>query len=378
MPSKEYNVIGLMSGSSMDGLDIAYCTFEVDKQGAEESVVIKNWDVLLAETVPFSEKWKERLMALHDQNALIFSKTHTYFGHYMGELVNDFLQKHDITPDFIASHGHTIFHYPENRLTVQIGDGAAMAAVTGYPVVSNFRTQDIAIDGEGAPLAPLADRYLFEGYDFYLNLGGIANITCDTGQKYVALDIGAANQILNVLAEQLDKEYDENGNFARKGQLNPNLLNIVNDIPFFKKPYPKSLDNQWVQTNIVPKYMIFPCSWEDKLHTACVQLAAQIKVSIESIIQKEQINKDHFKLFITGGGTLNSFLIEKIEEQCNAALQVELVLPSKKIIEFKEAALMALLGVLRVENIPNSMHSVTGATRDTIGGAIYQGNKVFI
>ncbi len=367
-----------MSGSSLDGLDIALCNFKIDNTPQQESLAIQSWDVEIAETVPFSEKWKERLMALHDQNALVFSKTHTYFGHYMGELVNDFVQKHKIKPDFIASHGHTVFHYPENRLTVQIGDGAALAAITGYPVVSNFRTQDIAIEGEGTPLAPLADRYLFDGFDFYLNLGGIANITCNTGKKYVAFDIGAANQVLNILAEQLDADYDDNGQFAASGKLNPDLLELVNKIPFFQKAYPKSLDNQWVQTNMVPKYMIYPCSWEDKLHTACVQLAQQIGLSAKTIVQKEKLEKDSYKMFVTGGGAHNGFLIAKIKEYCQQEFNIELVMPSKEIIEFKEAALMALLGVLRIENIPNCMHTVTGASRDTIGGAIYQGNKVFV
>ena len=367
-----------MSGSSLDGLDIAYCHFSINENGKADKLQIEDWKVEVAETVPFSEKWKERLMGLPTQNALIFSKTHAYFGHYMGELVNDFIQKHQLNPDFIASHGHTIFHYPENRLTVQIGDGAAMAAVTGYPVISNFRTQDIAIDGEGAPLAPLADHYLFSGYDFYLNLGGIANIACNLGDRFVAFDVGAANQVLNVLAQQLGKEYDENGEIAASGTINQDLFKLVNDIPFFKEGYPKSLDNQWVQNNIVPKYMIFPCSLEDKLTTACEQVAYQISTSISTILQKENIKKENFRMFVTGGGALNSFLMECIQKHCAKIANVEIILPPKQIIEFKEAALMALLGVLRIENKPNCLQSVTGASRDTIGGAIYQGNKVMI
>ena len=207
-----------MSGSSMDGLDIAYCQFQI-----EEKRKI-SWQVLKAETIRYPEKWQVRLGQLVHQDALTFAKTHTYFGHYMGELVNHFIKKHKISPDFIAAHGHTIFHYPMDRVTIQIGDGAALAATTGLPVINNFRTHDIALNGEGTPLAPIADKYLFPDYDFYMNIGGIANITCNANGKHVAFDIGPANQVLNILANQLGLPYDDKGAIARKGIVNPAIL----------------------------------------------------------------------------------------------------------------------------------------------------------
>ena len=182
MAKKQYSVLGLMSGSSLDGLDIAWCRFDLAEPGASNNP-IEDWELLLAETLPFSETWVNRLSNLPEQSALTFAKTDTYFGHYMAELVNGFLARHQIEPDFIASHGHTVFHYPEKLMTSQIGDGAALAALTGYPVVSDFRTQDVALHGEGTPIAPAADRYLLDGYDFYMNIGGIANITMSDPQQ---------------------------------------------------------------------------------------------------------------------------------------------------------------------------------------------------
>jgi len=173
---KKYKVIGLMSGSSLDGVDIAYCHFQVERK--EGGIIVHDWSLQVAETIAFPERWYNRLYNLPTQNALIFAKTHTYFGHFLGECVLDFVKNHQVQPDLIASHGHTVFHEPHNRMTIQIGDGAALAATTGYTVVNNFRNQDVAINGEGAPVAPIADKYLFAGHDFYLNLGGIANISC--------------------------------------------------------------------------------------------------------------------------------------------------------------------------------------------------------
>ena len=190
MAIKTYHSIGLMSGSSLDGLDIAFCKFKV------ENDIVLNWELLKAETIPFSEMWYSRLAHLPTQSALVYAKTHVYFGHYMGELVIDFMSRNNILPDFISSHGHTIFHHPDKRMTAQIGDGGALAATTGLMVVSDFRTQDIALGGEGTPLAPAADKYLFNGYDFYLNIGGIANISCNANGKMIAFDIGGANQVL--------------------------------------------------------------------------------------------------------------------------------------------------------------------------------------
>ena len=371
--SKTYQVIGLMSGSSLDGLDIAFCELKITDSNSNI-----DWTLIKAETIPYPEKWQNRLINLPKQDGFIFAQTHTYFGHFLGELVNQFISKHQIDPDFIASHGHTIFHHPDKRLTVQIGDGAALAATTGYPVINGFRTQDIAINGEGTPIAPAADRYLLKGFDFYLNIGGIANITCDTGSKYIAFDTGPANQILNSLAQLLGHEFDEDGKFAAKGQLLPDLLSQIDQVEYFQQAYPKSLDNQWIRQNVLPLYLSYEASIEDKLHTACVQLARQTALSIQQILQKENINKNSYNMLVSGGGALNQFLMTCFEKYCKDITSMTIEIPNKEIILFKEAILMALMGVLRIENKPNCFASVTGANWDTIGGAVHQGKKKMI
>lgn len=364
---QEYHALGLMSGSSLDGLDLAFCRFIVDNQE------ITDWQLIVGETLPFSEKWITRLRNLPQQNALTFAQTNVYFGHYLGELVKEFCIKNKVKPDFIASHGHTIFHHPEQRVTVQIGDGAALAAFTGYPVICDFRSQDVAINGEGAPVAPIADQLLLKGYDFYLNLGGIANISADINGEYIAFDIGGANQILNILANEAGLEYDDEGRLAASGTVHEELLNSVNGLPFFQQNYPKSLDNQWVMKNIAPAYVLNQdIPLEDRLHTACLQLAEQINLSIQQIIRRENLAKANYKMLVTGGGAFNKFLMDCIQKACPS---IEVVIPDTPLIAFKEAILMALMGTLRVVNRANCLKSVTGAKRDTIGGAIYQGWK---
>jgi len=369
MSAKTYHAIGLMSGSSLDGLDIAFCKFEVENNN------ISTWKLLKAETIPFAEMWQSRLAHLPQQSALIYAKTHTYFGHYMGELVIDFMSRNNILPDFIASHGHTIFHHPDKRMTAQIGDGGALAATTGLKVIADFRTQDIAIGGEGTPLAPAADKYLFGGYDFYLNIGGIANVSCNVNGKMIAFDIGGANQILNGLAHLVDQEYDAGGKIAANGEIVNVLLQEVNSMDYFSKKYPKSLDNQWVIQNLLKKYREYPESVENRMRTAVEQLAEQTVSSVLQIIENEGLTNKQYRMLATGGGVFNSFLMQRMQILFKEKIDLEIVIPKQEIIEFKEAILMALLGVLRMENMPNCLASVTGASRDTVGGAIYQGRK---
>ncbi len=298
---------------------------------------------------------------------------HAHYGHYAGELVRDYLERTQIEPDFIASHGHTIFHYPNEQMTLQIGDGAAIAAETGYPVINDFRAMDVALGGQGAPLAPIADRMLLPGYDFYLNLGGISNITGHAGEKFIAFDIGGANQVLNFLAQQVNKPFDENGNLAASGALHAGLLAQANALSYHELPYPKSLGNDWVQEALIPIFQHYNATIADKLHTACLHIAWQIAKQIGAIIEREQLNKEHYRLLATGGGARNTFLMQCIEQACSKIADIEIVIPDPLIISFKEAAFMALMGVLRLENLPNCMASVTGASRDASGGAIHQG-----
>jgi len=366
-----------MSGSSLDGLDIAYCSFEVEKT-ASNQLVSHNWNIIEAETIAFSEAWQARLAQLPTQTALILAKTHTYLGHYLGEMVDDFIQRYKIEPDFIASHGHTIFHEPKGRMTIQIGDGAAMAAVTGFPVISSFRNQDIAIDGEGAPVAPIVDKYLLTGHDFYLNLGGIANITSIQPAKIIAFDICPANQLLNFLANQINLEYDEGGQIAATGEVMPDLLKTINRADFYWKSYPKSLDNNWSKQAILSQLEDDKTLIPNQLCTLVEHIAHQIAFAIKQVIRKENIQKDNYSLLATGGGAFNVYLMERLQAKCREVANIEVVIPNPDIIQFKEAVLMAWMGVMRVENVPNVLKTVTGARRDSINGAIHQGWKKLI
>ncbi|MCO6477100.1 MAG: anhydro-N-acetylmuramic acid kinase [Phaeodactylibacter sp.] len=373
MPQQEYHALGLMSGSSLDGLDIAYCHFTLAH--GDEGVAAKAWSIAAAEALPFSEDWKRRLVSLPESSALELALAHAQFGRYVGELVNRFLEKHRVAPALIASHGHTIFHYPEQGLTLQIGDGAAIAAVTGYPVIDNFRMQDVALGGQGAPLAPIADKLLFPEYDLMLNLGGIANMTYKGAGRYVAFDNTGANQVLNALAGELGLPYDDGGRLAARGRLLPDLLEAMERLDFFQKPYPKSLGNDWVREAMTAPYLKYEGSVEDKLHTACVQIARQIAADLERILKQEGHPGRPLRMMATGGGAFNTFLMQCIGKECEKICSLAIEAPSPEAAAFKEAALMALMGVLRITNIPNCLPTVTNASRPAIGGAIHQGWK---
>ena len=361
-------IIGLMSGSSLDGLDIALADFAWSPDG---TTII--WELLHAQTVSFSPIWQTRLRHIAAADGVTLARTHTYFGHYLAELVQTFLRDNALQHtdiDLIASHGHTVFHAPDQRFTLQIGCGAALAALTRCQVACDFRTQDIALFGEGTPLAPIADRYLFAGYDFYLNIGGIANISCHANGKFVAFDTSAANQILNKLAQALGADYDADGAFAQSGTYLPALAAQLNALPYLAQDYPKSLSNQWVQTDCYGIIAAFEGSLPDKLHTATLHIAEQVACAVQNIRQREQLAVQPATLLVSGGGAFNTFLLAQLRNAL-APLQVTVVLPDPNIINFKEALLMGALGFLRVNGAENTLASVTGALRNTIGGAIY-------
>ncbi len=357
-----------MSGSSLDGLDIAFCTFTIKALPTFEVV---NWKINASNTVAYSKAWQKKLMELPQSSALDFVETHAKFGHYLGQLVQQFLSEHALTPDLIVSHGHTIFHYPERQFTVQIGDGAAIASITGYPVVSDVRAMDVSSGGQGAPIAPIADRYLLSEFDFCLNTGGIFNITYQSDKHSVALDITGANQILNTLANEMDLPYDASGAIARTGTVNITLLEQSNTFDYFLEEYPKSLDNQWVRENLTQLFKNFDAAVSDRLRTACEHIVFQTRQSVQQIFEKEKLPKDRvYKMIVTGGGAFNTFLMELLVE---GLPEIQVVLPDKEMIENKEALLMALMGVMRIESVPNCIHTVTGAVRSVIGGVVHQG-----
>ncbi len=362
--------LGLMSGSSLDGLDIAACRFKW------QDGRIAHWQLLDGETIPFPEHWQNMLRQLPTADAHTLAKAHAGLGRWMGENVNEFLAfRPQLQPDLVASHGHTIFHFPAEGFTTQIGDGAAIAATTGYTTVSDFRSTDVAMGGQGAPLAPIADRLLFPEYELMLNIGGIANITCNIHGKYIAFDIGGANQILNALAQSIGLPYDDGGRMAASGRLIKPLLEAMDSLPYFHALPPKSLGNDWVQAHQTQVYLAWPASVEDRLHTACIQLARQTAIELARIIETERWRLPHYRILATGGGAFNTFLTKCIIEECCQVAPVALQLPEPGIIAYKEAVLMALMGLLRLAGVPNCISSVTGAQRDTCSGAVYAGWK---
>jgi len=317
----KYNVIGIMSGTSMDGLDIAYCKFKHDKG---------NWiySIKECETLKYPEKWKKVLKKATLLSGADLINTHFEYGYYIGSQVKEFVSKYKLKPDLIASHGHTVFHQPDKKITFQIGAGSAIAAESGILTISDFRTLDVGLGGQGAPLVPIGDKLLFPEFSYCLNLGGFANISFDQNKKRIAFDICPLNIVLNELAQKYGQEYDDNGDLGRKGTINHTLLKALNELPYYSRSFPKSLGKEWVETSFKTVLAGFQIPDEDILCTLYEHFAIQIAAVIGS--SKKNV-------LVTGGGTFNKFLLEKIKEHSFARI----TLPSKEIIEFKEALIFA-------------------------------------
>ncbi len=361
----EYRVLGMMTGGSMDGIDMAYCRIRCDENYKW------SYSIEVAECIPLAAKWKQRLKALVLQNAVSYLKTDVYFGHYLGETARQFIERHQLLEhiDFIASHGQSIFHQPENQLTSQIGDGAAIAAETGMPVICNFRTLDIALGGQGTPMAPVIDKLMFPEYAFCLNLGGVANISFKHNHRIIGFDICAVNSVLNSLADTIGLEMDKDGEIARSGKVHNDLLEELNQQWYYDKPYPKSIGGGWISKVFLPVFRKFRIPIEDSLRTATEHISTQIAKDIHKIYVNEGISPAITNsMLVTGGGAFNKFLLEQI----NLRVPVTVVVPDPNTIKFKEALLVALMGVLRLRGEANMFASVTGARADSCGGEIYQ------
>ncbi len=354
-----YRAIGLMSGSSLDGLDIAFAEFQ-------ETSGKWKFELLHSVTYPYSTEWTEKLRNAHKLSALEYQLLHTSYGHYLGQQVNRFILEYklDFKVQLIASHGHTVFHMPSRHMTAQIGDGAAIAAETGINVVSDLRSMDVALGGHGAPIVPIGEKYLLGDSKLFLNIGGIANISVNH-DSYIAFDICPANRVMNLLAKAKDLDFDRNGDLARSGSIQQNLLKMLNDLDYYKKPYPKSLDNSFGLETVYPmiKGAAKP---EDLLATYVEHIAMQVAAAVKPFAVAGE------NLMITGGGAHNSFLVERIKAHVEQ-LGIMVNLPSTELIEMKEALIMAFIGLLRWREEFNVMASVTGGKRDSIGGAVYLG-----
>lgn len=345
---KTYNVIGIMSGTSLDGLDLAYCSFSFDELNW-------NYKIHVAETIAYNATWKKRLGELHKQPMFLLPKTDAYFGKYIGQCVNTFISKHKLTVDFISSHGHTIFHNPAENYTTQIGSGAAIYAETGIATICDFRSVDVALGGQGAPLVPIGDELLFAAYDACLNLGGFANISFTESNQRKAFDICACNIILNHYVGFVDKAFDDKGKISASGTVNPDLLNALNNLPYYETKGAKSLGREWVETALIPLLHQFELTIPDYLNTLTEHIAQQIAKTLTG------------KILVTGGGAYNDFLLMRLRAQTNA----QIIIPDDETIQFKEALIFAFLGVLRINNLPNAIKEVTKANKSSVGGAIY-------
>ena len=343
------HILGLMSGTSLDGLDIAYCRF-FDEQPLR-------FELLAAETIPYPSEWVARLSSLENASALDYALAHVRLGHYFGKCVNHFRQRHPGPVDLISSHGHTIFHQPQSGLTTQIADGDAIAAETGILTAFNFRTFDVALGGQGAPLVPIGDQMLFPNYDACLNLGGIANISFFRNGVRQAFDISPCNMALNHLSRRLGQPFDRDGLLASQGTLDDRILQQMDSLDYYTQPAPKTLGKEWFVSLFQP--FLDNGNAQDLLRTSVEHIARQIA----NVLRQQQVDN----LLITGGGAKNRFLIGRLEQ---LSPRTRVVRPSDEVIDYKESIVFALLGYLRLKGLPNCLASVTGARYDNVGGQL--------
>ena len=345
-----HKVISLMSGTSLDGVDIACCEYRYENGWS--------FKLLACETIPYDSDWENKLRTAHKLSALDFVSLNVDYGYYLGNLVKSFCLTNALSADYVSSHGHTIFHQPMRGVTVQIGSGAAISAACELPVVCDFRTMDVALKGQGAPLVPIGDKLLFSEYDYCLNLGGIANISFEVNNERKAFDVSACNIVLNHYASLKGMQYDNKGELAANGAVHKPLLKALSKLEYYSLPFPKSLGREDIDRIVFPIIDSFQLPVEDVLATFSVHIAEMISSAIH--------NSDG-KIIVTGGGAFNTTLIRQIAER----IKLQMVVPEEDTINFKEAIIFGFLGVLRMEKQINCLKSVTGATVDTCGGAIY-------
>lgn len=351
MDDKNTYVIGLMSGTSLDGVDVVYVRFAKDNY--------KDFTIIHATTIAYDVVWKTRLKNAIDfkEDALLLLDKE--YGAFLGDLVVEFMKKYKIeNVDFVASHGHTVLHQPAKGITLQVGNGQLIANITKQKVVCDFRTQDVKLGGEGAPLVPIGDALLFADYKYCLNLGGFSNISFKENGRRIAFDICPVNIVLNYYVNTLGFAYDDAGMIAASGTINKEILEKLNALDFYKKEPPKSLGLEWVKKEI----FVLIDALETDVPTILRTFVEHVAYQISKIIGKEQ------SVLVTGGGAFNTFLMERIAFYTG----VPIVLPSKQLIDFKEALLFAFLGLLKIDNQVNCLSSVTGAKKDHSSGVIYK------
>ena len=357
MNLEKFNVIGVMSGTSLDGVDLAHICFEIENGKW-------NFQIFECETIAYNKDWINSLKNAVGFSKLELQKLDSDYTQLLGGIILEFIKKHTIKEiNAVCSHGHTILHQPQNGFTLQIGNLSEISKIIHQTVVCDFRVQDVNLGGQGAPLVPIGDQILFSDYDYCLNLGGFSNVSFEENQKRIAFDISPVNTVLNFYANQLGLDYDDKGLISKTGILNIDLLRDLNQLDFYKKAYPKSLGFEFVKETILPLIETYAISTEDKLRTFTEHIAQQIALALP--------NKKG-KLLVTGGGAYNDFLIERTYYFLP---EIEIIIPSPEILEFKEALIFALLGVLKLRGEVNVLSSVTGAKKDHSSGKIFTANS---
>ena len=342
--------IGLMSGSSLDGLDLALARFSNDEGRY-------HYHIETAETLPYPVRWHDKLANAFLSTPKDLVPLDKEYGTWLGQQVSAFAERHGVKPDFVASHGHTVFHKPEQRYTLQIGDGQALADACGFTVVNDFRSEDVSKGGHGAPLVPIGDKMLFSDYDICLNIGGIANLSYEHNGKRIAYDICIANQALNWLTQREGFNYDKDGGMARQGHTVPTLLEVLNDNGFFHQHAPKSLGREFFETFQKATLESYPTN--DALSTFVEHIALQIAYAVANLPQG--------RILVTGGGAHNIYLMERLRQHT----QHHVVISDRQTVDYKEALIFAFLGLLRLEGRINVLSSVTGASSDSCSGKIW-------
>lgn len=353
---EKYKIIGLMSGTSLDGLDMAYCHFTKIKGRWQYKMVAHKSVAYSAEQ---SNKLKNSIKLAADD----LLHLDLLYGEWLGNQVNHFIQENNLEPDYVSSHGHTVFHQPMRRLTYQIGNGQELANTCGLPVICDFRTQDVLLGGQGAPLVPVGDQILFPEYTFCLNLGGIANMSFELQGQRIAYDLCPVNMLLNEGARRLKLAFDRGGRIASGGNLDQATLAKLNALSFYQKAFPKSLGYEWFASEVLPVLEESGLNPADTLRTCVAHIAQRIA---QEILQFHPTNA---RVLVTGGGAYNDFLIQQMRTLLHP--NVELVIPNSLLVEYKEAIVFALMGALRLKEEMNCLRTVTGASRDSSSGRIF-------
>ena len=343
-------IIACMSGTSLDGLDVAYCEFTPNLDAI-------NYKLINAITYKYSKEWEEKLRNAPQLSGLDLNLLDQSFGLLTATFINDFIKKNKLSDiDYIASHGHTVFHQTEKKITLQIGDGISIASSTNISVINDFRSLDVSLGGQGAPLVPIGDKQLFSDYEYCLNLGGFSNVSFEENNKRIAYDIAPANLILNHYSKTLGFDFDKGGFLGQKGTIIPSLLSTLNQLSYYEKPAPKSLGTEWLNKYFFP---LIPSQYNTKdiLRTLYEHIAMQIG---------KVLNKKDSKTLTTGGGAFNTFLIQLIKKYSES----EIIVPDNNLVDFKEALIFGLLAYLRATKQINVLKSVTGASRNSCSGNI--------